>query len=212
MTNHSPSQAFIRLMQPSLFSSIVTFIVVVVGVLIILVPSLYEGSPFELYLNSSEFKSTGLYTEYDAISDQVNSSKFAADASVFVIWALVGLVGYALVLSIVKFGYSIMKFVSVLEYTKSDREEVAKEALLHLCVRVGAAILLYIAYVIFMKLALPYMLFFAQHALGSSQLLGSVYVLLIAGIITVSFHALVILLRLVMLQTRIFFSNYSVAE
>lgn len=186
-----------------------TVVISLATVVVLLTPSLYKGSDFARYFESLQLRESSLYEDYQHVSNVVNGSEFAADTSVFVVWMVIGLLAYAIVLSVVKLIASIVRFIQDEEYFKADRERIAREAFVHLMIRVVAAAGLYSFYRLMMPYALSYIFVFAHAALTSSWLEGIWYVLLMSVVIAACVHTVVILLRLVTLRVRVFFDRYA---
>lgn len=212
MSSRSHFHTFVRIIQPSLLSSVATAIISLVLALVLLAPSLYRGSDFALYFDSLNIRETTGYEEYQLVSNAINTSELAANISVFVAWMMIGFIAYSIVLSLVKVVGSIIRFVRDVEYFKADRNRIALEASVHLGIRVGAALTLYGLYLLFMKFGLTYIFVFAHQALSGSLLTGAWYVFLMGLIVACGVHVFVILARLALLRIRVFYDRYFAAD
>lgn len=212
MSNPSTVHTFTRLIQPSFLSTSLSVAISFATVLFLLTPHLYKGSDFALYFDSIDITNNNVFENYQLVSDAVNTSAFAADASVFIVWMVIGLLAYSIVLSVIKFIASIVRFIRDEEYFKADRERLAREALIHLLIRAAAAAGLYGFYLLLMPYAISYIFVFAHAALTGSWLEGIWYVALMSVVIAACVHIVVILLRLVVLRLRVFFDRYTIDE
>lgn len=212
MSNQSNLHLLGRLFQPSFLSVSVTTVASLAVVAVLLVPSLYKNSEFAQYFNLTELQKTSTYDDYQLISDRLNNSEVAADSSVFIIWMIIGLLSYTVVASIAKLIASGVRFVQDVEYFKADRERIAREAIVHLIIRLVAAVGLYCFYLLLVPYVAAYVLAFARAALGGSLLEGVWYIVLMSLIVAASIHVVVILLRLVLLRVRVFFNRYDSDE
>lgn len=208
MNNH----AYLRILQPSFSSGMLTVLVTLATILILLSPSLYSGSEFARYFDSASITNSSGYEKYQAVSQTVNTSEFAADASVFAVWMVIGLFAYSIASSVAKLVGGFRRFITEVEHFKADRERIAREALVHLVVRVAAIITLYVLYSLFVAYGLAYLFLFAQAALTGSLLVGVWNVLLITLLTAFTVHFSVVLLRITLLRVRVFFDRYYIVE
>lgn len=201
-----------RLLQPSFSSAVLAGMTSLAVVLILLSPSLYRGSDFALYFDSLKNQKNSLAESYEVVSAVVNTSEFAADAAVFFVWMIIGLLAYAIVLSLVKLIISFIRFVREVEYFKADRERIALEALEHLVIRVIAAIGLFGFYKLLVPYIISYVFIFAHRALTGSWLEGMWYVLLMSLVAAACVHIVVILVRMTLLRVRVFYDHNAISE
>lgn len=201
-----------RLLQPSFSSAVLTAVTSLAIVLSILTPSLYEGSDFALYFDSLKNQKNSLTENYEIVSLAVNQSDFAANAAVFVVWMVIGLLAYAIVLSLVKFIISIVRFVREVEYFKAERERIAFEALEHLATRSIAVVGLFGLYKLIFPFGISYIFVFAHRALTGSAIMGVWYVLLMSLVIAACVHVMVILIRMTLLRVRVFYDRHAISE
>lgn len=212
MSSPSKFHTLARLLQPSFLSAWLTVAASLATVLILMTPHLYRGSDFAQYFDSIDISNSSAYENYQTVSDTVNNSEFAADASVFVVWMVIGLVAFSIVLSVIRVLASTIRFIQDEEYFKEDRERLARDALVRLLVRAASAAGLYGFYNILIPFTLSYMFVFAHLALTGSWPEGVWYVLVMTLIVAVAVHVIVILLRLILLRVRVFFDRYSLDE
>lgn len=208
----SVPHTLVRLLQPSFFSLVATFVISISAVLVLLAPQLYRGSDFALYFNSLNIEQTTGYGQYRAVSNAVNTSNLAADISVFVVWMMIGFVAYSIVMSLAKLLGGLVHFVRDIEYFRENRRRIVIEAFLHLVVRIGAALTIYGLYLLFMKFGLTYIFIFAYEALAGSWLMGVWYVFLMGIILAFCVHIFVVLARVAALRIRVFYDRYFVAD
>jgi len=203
---------YMRVLQPSFSSGMLIVIVTLTTILVLLSPSLYSGSELARYFDSTDIANSTGYEKYQALSKTVNTSEFAADASVFAVWMVIGLFAYSITSSLVKLAGGFWQFITVIEHFKADRERIMREALLHLVVRIVAILALYALYSLFMVYGVAYLFLFAQAALDESWLAGVWNVLLITLLTAFTVHISVVLLRITLLRVRVFFDRYYVVE
>jgi hypothetical protein len=204
--------AYVRVLQPSLSSGMLTVLVALASIFILLSPSLYKGSDFARYFDSINITDNSGYEKYQVVSETVNNSEFVADASVFAVWVVIGLFAYSIIASLMKLVGGFQRFITDIERFRTDRERILREALVHLLVRALAILALYALYSLFMGYGLAYLFLFAQAALAGSWLVGIWNVLLIALLVSFTIHFSVVLLRITLLRVRVFFDRYFVVE
>jgi hypothetical protein len=170
-------------------------------------PSIYKGSDVETYFNYIEKNPTKLQTDYAGVSQQVNSSPLAADVSVFALWALAGLAGYGIVESIIGLFMNLKRFREELDYANTDRSAIIIDSLAHLLVRLIATLALYLLILFIFSRLVPYVLLLIHHPSPYENLTAIGVLAGLTFVVLVTFHALTVLLRLVFLRTRLFFSN-----
>lgn len=201
------STQFLQLIMPSWFEAAVVFLVATIAVVLLVTPSLYAGSEFEVYFSYVERNPTELQAGYNELSEKVNTSELAADISVFGLWALVGLAGYAIISSIMRVIRQTAQFHDELEYSHTDKRAVIIESVIHLGVRLLAVGGLYILLMLLLTRAVPLFALQFRSLNPSDTLLFITNCLLAGALIVVSTHAVTILLRLVALRTRVFYSR-----
>ncbi len=197
---------FLRLLTPSRSGALLSAVIGIMVVLAIMTPRFYEMINVDFYVSYIADSPSDIIRQSEEASTIVNSSKFAADASVFVVWSIAGLIGYALVAAIARSLRNTREFIQELEYSERHRKDVEREALIHAILRIAAACCIALFYLTFMNVLLPLVVVFVHAALASPLAWAVLYITLAAIITILSVHISVVLGRLALLRTRIFFS------
>lgn len=205
---NSRTGASLSLISPSSFEVILGLIISIGALIALFTPILYVGSDFETYFQFVEKKPTGVYGDYQDISAQVNSSKLAADTSVFTLWAITGLLGYALIASGMKVIANLEGLKDELNYTHANKRSVLIEALEHAVVRIGGLFGLYSLAEIFVTAIVPYILLLAHQSVGASGFMLALNLFIAFLIVMGTVHLATILIRLIVLKTRVFVPTY----
>lgn len=153
-----------------------------------------------------------LMMRYSEAGEALNSSELAADASVFVVWGITGLIGYALIASIIRAIRNIAAFERDIKYFQAYRAGIIREALVHVFVRLLAASLILGVYFIATTIIIPAITAAVQTALVGGVAVGIGLYLASLLAVMASLHVVVILTRLIVLRTRVFYDKYYVAE
>jgi hypothetical protein len=207
MSYASSAHAFLRLLQPSWHGGLFTILFGVVTVGILFVPLFYDGSWADLYFDTAKKNNTVFYTDYSQLSSAVESSDFAGDVAVFVVWSLAGLAIYFVLASILETASHTFRFIQLLEYFKSDRQRLGVEALVRLTVRLSALVGVYLLYTYAVSDIVPFIIYATHKSLHAELLPGILYLLLAGVLLSLTAHVLVILMRIMLLKYRIFRSN-----
>lgn len=202
MSYTSPHHIFLRLLQPSWYGGLLTLLFSIAVVATLVVPSFYKGSLADIYFETASSQS-GIFTDYDRLSQGIESSNAVGNAAVFVAWALVGLAVYYVVLSLVKAASDSIHFIQLVEYFKVGRRRIVAETLIRLLVRLGAIAGLYIVYKLSIGTLIPYILYFTHKALYVSVLQATLYLVFAFLLLALTVHALIVLVRLLLLRYRI---------
>jgi len=125
-----------------------------------------------------------------------------------VIWAGVGLAVYAVAATIVRSFNQAEDLRESLEYVHAPRDQLIKEAVEHLAVRLLSLLLLVLMIIGFIKKVVPYSIT-AAHASATdlASLGGVLYAILSFAVIAISLHMTTILLRLAIGRARILSSS-----
>ncbi len=141
-------------------------------------------------------------------SDAINSSKLAADASVFIVWALAGVAGYLLISSIFQAVKRSIATIDDVEHAVVDRKSAERELFEKIIIQLSAVILLYCLYILVKTLILPTLTVLSLYALTQGASTVFVSLLAMVAILFLTIHLVVVLLRFALLRTRLFFGPY----
>jgi len=89
------ARLFLKLLAPSRTGGLLTVVFAFFIVLAVMTPKFYEIANLDLYLGYIKEHPNGFYKQSLEASNAVNSSRFAADSSVFIVWGVAGLIGYS---------------------------------------------------------------------------------------------------------------------
>lgn len=204
MSYASSAHATLRLLQPSWYGGLFTVIFSIITIATIFIPLFYEGSWADIYFDTAKRNNTGFFSDYSRLSTTIESSDFAGDVAVFVVWALAGLALYYVLLSIAGAASGTLRFLQLISYFKTDRNRIGTEALIRLVIRLTAIVSIYGLYTFFVSNIVSYVVFFTHKALFVSPYIGLLYVTLACVLLILSVHALVVLVRIMLLKYRIF--------
>ncbi|HRJ06054.1 MAG TPA: hypothetical protein PK096_00595 [Candidatus Saccharibacteria bacterium] len=195
-----------ELLAPSISSAIVALVGAALAVAFLLLPQLFNNDHVSQYFEFARENQNGLLQRYDEVNVALNSSEVAANLAVFMIWGLAGLVGYALVSSMGRGIRNFIQFEQTVEYFERDRRAIIREALIHTTVRLVAVGLIVCLYFLGMYVILPVAFVATQAAFNAPVLLGTISIFGAFLLTLLSIHVLVLLVRLLLLRTRVFFN------
>jgi hypothetical protein len=204
MSYASSAHATLRLLQPSWYGGLFTIIGSIITIATIFIPLFYEGSWADVYFDTAKRNNTGFFSDFSRLSTAIESSDFAGDMAVFVVWALVGLALYYVLLSIAGAASGTFQFLQLITYFKADRNRLGTEAVIRLVIRLTAIVSIYGLYTFFVSDILSYVVIFTRKALFVSPYIGLLYIAFACILLIVSVHTLVILVRIMLLKYRIF--------
>lgn len=126
----------------------------------------------------------------------------------YAMWLLIGCLVYVLVTAIIALGSESVETVEKMHYVNAKGSQVKRVFLSRLGTRI-VAIALEIAYcILFVKLLVPYGVYAVHVGVSQTQILPALaYIGLGTFVLLVSFHIHVVLLRLIVLRTRLFESS-----
>jgi hypothetical protein len=195
----------LKLLTPSW---LVNFVALASGVLVtagVIVASLYSGSAlrfqiFDVQSRSIVDKQQGIYAN---ITLEAGDNSFLGALPLLITWACIGLLVYFFAASLMK---SISKVAVVreqLDYVNASRQQIIREALIALAVRVAATT----GWFLFIKLSIayivPYALASASAAAAGLSIAAVGYVLMAVIVLYVDVVMHAIFLRLVVLKPRL---------
>ncbi|HRF28210.1 MAG TPA: hypothetical protein PL051_01030 [Candidatus Saccharibacteria bacterium] len=200
------ARLFLKLLAPSRTGGLLTVVFAFFIVLAVMTPKFYEIANLDLYLGYIKEHPNGFYKQSLEASNAVNSSRFAADSSVFIVWGVAGLIGYSLIIGVVRLIKNTQDFIEDLEYSERRKRDIEREALIHTLLRVVAACSFFLVYTLLMQVILPLVVVVAQMALTATTLQATGLALAAVALMSVSLHLMIVVIRLALLRTRIFFT------
>lgn len=205
------------LLSPSLLEIIMGFVVFAsTSVYLVIAATLQENNMAD-YMNIVIAESGGAWQPFhspafEQLSEKINSSTVLADATVFFIWAIMGFLVYYLISFVAQLVSKELRFFEELSSPRAHRRALIKDALLTLLVRLGATVALLGLASFVRDFVLPEFLTLTYSALSLPPIQATLS--FSAGIILLllSLHVLVILTRILLMRTRIFFTKYSITD
>lgn len=193
-----------NVLLPSRYGIFIMIVFAIALTVLFALPSILQESGIAGYLSLVKEGEVELavYSDYEQVSERINTSKFAADSSVFIFWSVVGLLLYAGVLALLHVIDETRKFANELENAKQSRREIAVSAAEKLLVRLIAITALY-GWMLFMRAILPWILATASGIFTSGLASGVWQGFLVLVSLIVSIHIGVVSLRLLFLRTRL---------
>jgi hypothetical protein len=205
------------LLSPSLLEIIVGFVLFAGTSVYLVVAATLKGNSMADYMNIVIAESDGAWQPFrsqafEQLSEKINSSPMLADITVFFTWAVVGFLVYYLISFIWQLISKELRFFETLSSPQAHRRLLIREALLTLLVRLGATVALLVLAGFVRDFVLPEFLTLTYSVLSLPPLQAALS--FSAGIILLllSLHVLVILARILLLRTRIFFTKYSITD
>ena len=203
----------LALISPSLVGGSIMLCVALLAAFLLIVSAVYQDAQlgFGQYFDALRSGQTDSrwYDHYSTAEAAVNSSKAAADSAVFVAWSVIGLLGYVAVLGLYRFGVSIVQFVRVEAFSREDRKAAAREALVHIVIRMTGIGLLFLLYKACIALLLPLLFMLAGGVLDGPAWLSIALTGLMIVEIFLILHIVVVCLRAIVLRRRVFFTANS---
>ncbi len=193
-----------KLFSISLSESLLLFAVFMAMWLSVTLPALQRLLGIDAYLKTIQIQRSG-DDDIATMADALNHSQLAGDASVFVLWSLVGLILYFIFEAFAHFLYQTYDYVGVLRYFKRNRSQLELEAVTRLAVSVFASTAIVVIYFFSQRVLLPRFLTYlsVDTAINWSGMV-------IVTIATMGcLHLMVVMLRLALLRYRIFRYDYT---
>lgn len=206
--SHIDTQQILRTLQPSRGGALLTLLFSIVITVFIMTPVFIRQLDIQLYTDYIASNPTELTERISKASEVINGSKFAADISVFIVWSLVGAVSYLIVSGVIQAIRRSVETIDNVEHAVVDKKSAERELIEKIAIQISAVVLLYFFYILARTYVLPTLTVLSQSAL---KLEGALVALLLAtmiAILFVSIHIVVVLLRFILLRTRLFFSSY----
>jgi hypothetical protein len=204
----SDREALIRFFQPSVLSMVTAVILGLTAVAALILAQLFNSVQIADYIDYTTKNPSTVQVRFSQASEAINSSEMVADFATFIAWGLAGLVGYAAI-ALLRHGVkAFVDFEQNVEYFKQSRGIILREAFFGLFLRLGAIGLMIALYNLGFSAILPGMLVLVQYAFSSSPALTVGLLFTVFLIMFTIAHVLVVLTRLFMLRTRVFYGHY----
>ncbi len=201
-----------RILGALLTPSWLSGLVVVVASLAVMTTTIaalhFPGSGLQLLLNDqSNGSQPSLDTGSLAVSSNFSSNELVSDIPLFVLWGCVGLLAYSFIMNLSGALRQASEFRAKLDFTNIDRQQLVQQALQRLALR---AVVL-VAWVLFIELTihviLPYAVALTQFSSSAVGLFNTgLDAVLAFAVLVVCLHVHTIMLRLLLLKPRVFFS------
>jgi hypothetical protein len=146
-----------RVLSVSLFETItfgylITFIVSVIAVSVF-----NHNSYLQLYFDSLRSNST-IAQNYETVNAQINSNQYVANGTIFIFWAIVGLLVYYVVYFLFLSERNMESFFRTLFARGVDKVELLEYAYARMGIRVFAVIGILVEIILFFQKLLPYLI------------------------------------------------------
>ncbi len=142
----------------------------------------------------------------------INNSPLIGDATIFVLWALIGLMIYAVVNSLWQKAKSEVGFIERLQFFKNDRASMLESTFQGLALRLAATVGLIGFLATFRYSILPHILALIYSAFSMPIYQATLAIGIGIFAIILCLHVTVVLVRLSLLRTRVFFTKYSAVD
>lgn len=217
MRRKTPKHIAALLLSPSILEIIVGFVLFAGTSVYLIVTATLKGNSMADYMNIVIAESSGTWqpfrsTAFEQLSEKLNSNAALADISVFFIWAIVGFLVYYLISFVTQLVSKELRFFEELASPEAHRRLLIRDALLTLLVRVGATVALLSLAGFMRDFVLPEFLTLTYSVLSLPPLQAALSFSAGILLLLLSLHALVILARILLLRTRIFFTKYSITD
>lgn len=164
-------------------------------------PTIYNDTAISSYMLYEQDHPSALRKSYTEIQDSVNSSKFAADATLFIVWAAVGLLLYSLAEVFIK----LFTFFVVIKNKQRTQPSDGSKSVIDMgkraFVRFAAIGAIYMLGLVTIGYGVPLVVYvLSLISPGWALVLAA---LLLWFVVLALIHALVVLTRLVFLRTRL---------
>lgn len=208
-TTASVRDQVLYIISPTFFSGLVASAVSFALVLYVLVPFLYAGSYFEQYINIARNSETSVSSAYSSLSTQLNSSEIVADIVIFSVWAAVGLTIYYTVLALLSLVINLSRLTDLLGYDGDSDKSIAMQFAERLLIRIAgiAGLVIFLWFVL--DILAPLCLALIAASFATNIVFGALYIVSATVFLVCSVHVITVLLRIILLRTRLIFSRYS---
>lgn len=199
------------LFSPSWFSGLAVSIASLSLCLGIVLVDRFKTS--SLRLDFIHYDSPVVSQYYGSINQTLSQDNFIANLPLLMFWGLVGLIIYLFVTNILGILRNTAELKHSMNYVHANRRQMIGSALVHMVVRLAAALAWWAYSLFFIHSILPYCL--AASLVGASPvsaLQNSLYVVLAILVMAVSLHVFIMLARLTLLRPRLFSGSFYTDE
>lgn len=200
------------LKQMLAFSFVEMLLAVVLSLIFLvlfIIPLIIADTPYGEYFHADLLRQSETFLNFERISIAVNSSQFAGDAAVFIAWAVAGLIAYFIFEAFINSVRSAAIYANVMEHFKQQRLEVSERLVARIFVRIATLGGILVLYKLTFTWGIPTVVFLVQHA-AEASLFGALWRITLALVLVLAIvHLFVILLRTMLLKTRIFYTIYN---
>lgn len=217
----SAGQIFLHIVSPSWFEFILSILIAIgiAGSLVTIAISRDQQLSQYVAMTTQNVKqaskneqNTPIGQSSKQIVDTVNSSQLIGNATVFVLWALIGLLVYVAVNALWQKAKREVSFFERLSFFKNDRASILETTIEGLAVRLTAAVALIGFLALFRYIILPQVLAMIYEAFSATGYQAAISVVLGIFVLIICLHVTVVLVRLSLLRTRVFFTKYSAVD
>lgn len=221
MSKHtSAGSIFLKILTPSWFEFIglVGVALATAGFLVTRIITHDEVAGTYVERTSSDIQTTvmsagrALPDSYYQAAGWLNGSSVIGDVTILCFWALIGLLVYSIVTTLWKGIASEIELFEHVSFLRVNRQSAIEDSIASLCIRLGAAIGLIGFAVIFRYYLLPQILVLLYDVFLPDKYLATLYAVCGIFLLMVCLHIFVVLIRLMLLQTRVFFTKYTIAN
>lgn len=166
-------------------------------------PAIYKHSSLGVYLSYEKQHPSAVNRTYTDVQQKMSQSKFAADATVFIFWSIIGLFVYAVLSMLYRSAERLKEFHTQVKTTPFDKRFIIKEAVARLGLRVASLLLVYLLFIGLLDYTLPLMVYAFEQSPALNYWTIVTY-LATAVFVFLFIHIVVVLARLFMLRIRLF--------
>ncbi len=171
----------------------------------LLIPNIYSDAAFTSYISYEKDHPSAVRATYANIQDNINQSKFAADSSLFIFWAVIGLIVYTFGEFVIKFVKEVIRFRDVIRTSPYNSSPMIRETLTRVAARFAAVAGTYLLATMAIRYVIPLLLYILSLSTFSLWLIPQA--ILVAAIVFIYIHGFVVLVRVMFLKIRLFQAN-----
>ncbi len=197
--------AFYQMLLPSWLSGLVTVTLSLAVVLGSAALAHYQGSTLQFLVALHNSQNHSVQSSYQTVGNNLSASSFISNVPLFIFWGAVGGVAYLFLSNVVNGLYKAKQLRQEMDYVHADSQALLRQAAIHLVVRLGVLLVWFVHIKLTLHVFLPYILAVTYAGAGALNLLVTVgYFVLAISVLAVSLHVHVVLLRLLLLRSRMF--------
>ena len=194
--------------MPSAMSVVICLSLSLAIVTALVVGTVTKSSLYRHYFPDLTGQHVAFYDNYQHVQHAINSSSFLGNASVFMVWAMIGLVIYYIVVGIVTAATGTRHFLEHLSYSHTDKVAEWRNALAGLLIRLVVLVIFFSFVHFYLRDITARVVALATTSVQLSLVSVMSFIAAFA-ICFVLFHGVVVLARLFLLRTRVFYTKYS---